>query len=134
MLAHGFSPAVAFLCQICRISNSADLPCVSRIRHGERAVSSGSHYFPVYQLINFEIPMHVPMQVESIHFMMEPFNFGILIIRDAFARESTGQRFETTYKIKEITDIMFVQHAYSRASIGQELNESFRSQDFQGFA
>ena len=88
----------------------------------------------VDQLIDAEIVVHIAVQVKSIHLIMQPLDLGDFGIGNVFAGQAPGKTFKAAHDVEQFGKIVLAQLPYARAAVGQELDQSFGRQYFQGLA
>src|SRR3982074_3909493 len=89
MLAHRFAPALAFAGKIGGVANPAYPPGEVGISRQQYSVAGRLDNFLMDELVDLEVAVHVAMQIEAVHFVVQPLDFSDFHIRDAFACESS---------------------------------------------
>ena len=77
--------------------------------------------------------MHVAVQVEGVHVVMQPLDFGDFGIGDVFAGEPSCERLQAAHHVEQFGQIALAQLPHAGAAVGQQLDQSFRRQHLQGF-
>lgn len=72
----------------------------------------------VDQLIDAEIAVHVAVQVEAVHLVMQPLDLGDFGVGDVFAGEAAGQAFEPAHDVEQFGKIALAQLPNARATVG----------------
>src|SRR4030088_2184762 len=90
MLAHRFAPALAFAGKIGGIANTAYPAGEVGISRQQCSVAGCLDNFLMNELVGAEVAVHVAMQVEAVHFVMQPLDFGDFPISNVFACETSG--------------------------------------------
>ena len=78
--------------------------------------------------------MHVAVQVEAVHLVMQPLDLGDLAITDILAGEPAGQRLQAAHHIEQFGEVALAQLPDARTAVRQELDQPFRRQHFQRLA
>src|SRR3981081_1712572 len=134
MLAHRFAPALAFAGKIGGVANPAYPPGEVGISRQQYSVAGGLDNFLMDELVDLEVAVHVAMQVEAVHFVMQALDFGNFLISDVFACQASGKTLQSAHDIKELAQLVLAQLPDARSPVGQQIDQSFRCQDFQSRA
>src|SRR3984893_6302604 len=84
MLAHRFAPALAFAGKIGGIADTAYPAGEIGISRQQCSVARRLDNFLMDELVGPEVAVHVAMQIEAVHFVMQPLDFGGSPISDVF--------------------------------------------------
>ena len=77
--------------------------------------------------------MHVAVQVEAVHLVMQPLDLGDLGVGDVFAGEPPGEAFEPAHDVEQFGEIVLAQLPHARAAVRQQFDQPFGRQHLQRF-
>ena len=134
VLAHGFAPSLPLAGEIGGVAHPPDPSGEIGVGAEQRRVARGFDDLLVDQLVDPKIAVHVAMQVEAVHLVMQPLDLGDLGIGDVFAGEPAGQAFEPAHDVEQFGEILLAQLPHPGAAVRQQFDQSFRRQHLQGLA
>src|SRR6266852_8014492 len=102
MFAHRLAPALALAGEIGGIADAAYPAGEIRIGRQQCSVAGRLDDFLMDELVDLEIAVHVAMQVEAVHFVMQPLDSGDFLIGDVFAGETSGKTLKAAHYVKEL--------------------------------
>src|ERR1700737_4618363 len=82
MLAHRLAPALALAGKISGIADAAYSAGDIGISRQQCSVAGRLDNFLMDELVDLQVAVHVAMQVEAVHYVMQPLDFGDFLIRD----------------------------------------------------
>ena len=98
------------------------------------AASRGLDDLLVDQLVDPKIAVHVAVQVEAVHLVMQPLDFGDFGIGDVFAGKPPGKAFQPTHDVEQFGKLALAQLPHPGAAVRQQLDQAFGRQHLQRFA
>src|SRR5882757_8427039 len=134
VLAHRLAPALALAGKISGIADAAYPAGEIGVSRQQCSVAGRFDNFLMDELVDLEVAVHVAMQVEAVHFVMQALDFGNFPLSDVFACQSSGKTLQSAHDIKELAQLVLAQLPDARPPVGQQIDQSFRCQDFQSLA
>src|ERR1700730_12885840 len=102
MLAHRLAPALPLASKIGGIADAAYPAGEIGTGRQQCSVAGRLDNFLMDELVDLEVAVHVAMQVEAVHFVVQPLDFSDFHIRDAFACESSGERSKYAHDVNKL--------------------------------